>query len=114
MQIEQKHRTLRLLITWVGVIVVAYLVEQAVVHLAGQSTSVLVNATLSMLGDIRVPATLAGYGALGGWALIERKTRQRTTLRHHRRVKELECQIDPARSSSQLTPKGQTNPEDMY
>ena len=46
------------------------------------------------------------------WALLERGLRKRKTVYFQRRIKRLEKQIDPNRSSSMLTEAGDTNPKD--
>lgn len=84
----------------------------AVESLAGKSTTLLLSWGLDLVADWRVSisVTLAGFAGL--WALLERRVRQRTVERLHRRINELETKVDPNRSTSSLTPRGKTNPRD--
>lgn len=46
------------------------------------------------------------------WALVERVLRKRQIERFETHVRNLELRLDPGRSSSRLTRRGDTNPED--
>jgi len=46
------------------------------------------------------------------WAMKERALRRRKTEYFQSRIRSLEQRLDPERTSSKLTPGGDTNPED--
>jgi hypothetical protein len=111
--LEQIYGTIRIGLRcgmWVLVARYGYLAIDA---LSGKSTAVVLSWGLAVIADWRVSisVTLTGFAAL--WALLERRVRQRTVERLHRRIREVETIIDPNRSSSSLTPRGTTNPRDM-
>lgn len=110
--IDQIYGTIRTLIRclmWLGIARYGF---AAVESLAGKSTTLLLSWGLDVVADWRVSisVTLAGFAGL--WALLERRVRQRTVERLHRRINELETKVDPNRSTSSLTPRGTTNPRD--
>jgi hypothetical protein len=86
--------------------------QLSIVAFAGHETSVYVHAILEMFADFRVSIFVTLAGGAGAWAVAERLLRQRMIVRLHTRIKELETQVDPGRSSSGLTRRGQTNPQD--
>jgi hypothetical protein len=94
---------------WLGIARYAFLAVEA---MAGKSTTVLRSWGLAIVADWRVSISVAVAGLAGLWALLERRIRQSTVERLHRRVKELETIVDPNRSSSNLTPRGASNPRD--
>ena len=100
------------LIPWVGVICVAYYVHSSIKSLAGQRT--LASIGIRFLADFRISEALAYiFGACGvGYGFMNRKLRKDNVERMAKRIKELEKQIDVRRSSSRLTPRGETRPED--
>jgi hypothetical protein len=106
-------KTLRTLIRVAGGSFAALVLYWTVVALAGRTTSLLVRVAINALFDVRFALMLGGAAAAVVWAVLERRLRQRTILRLHPRVKQLETMIDPGRSSSNLTPKGETNPMDI-
>lgn len=78
--------------------------------LSGLSTAA--DIQLSFLVDISVYiAWLAGAGGVG-YGLHQRKLRRDTVERLQARITELESEVDPGRTSSGLTGRGDTNPED--
>ena len=95
---------------WGTIAFVAYMAEQSVGLLAGKST----DATLNFLGDLNVSVTLAWTVAVSaiayGW--WQRKLRRDNIQRLEGGKAELEAVIDPRRTSSRLTPRGDTRPED--
>lgn len=94
---------------WVSVF---YFVYEMVFKLAGKFT--FADIGIRFLGDIRMSEALAyalATGA-GGWALLERKLKGDTIERLSGQVEALEKRLDPGRTSSRLTPRGTTRPED--
>lgn len=48
----------------------------------------------------------------GSWAYVERFLRQKTVDALQGRIKALELRLDPGRTTSMLTSRGETNPQD--
>lgn len=113
-RIEQLYATVRLCIKWLGIVVVAWQIRCAIGALAGQNTSVMVNAVLSLLGNIQFTAAISLAGAATVWAICERALRHRKVEKMQGRIRELETQIDPKRTSSGLLTTGKTNPSDKW
>jgi len=111
-RIDQQYRTLRTSIRCVLAGVACYFVFRAIGVLAGQTTSVFVNATLSLLADFKFVLSITLAGAMAAWAFLERAIRERKVAQMSARIAELEQKIDPGRSSSGLDPRGRTNPRD--
>lgn len=105
-------RLVRAIIVSLAIMYVATMAKDAVVALSGQSTNVFVQAGMSFLASMRLIFSFSLTGVAALWAVVERATRQKQAERLHGRIKELERQIDPQRSSSKLTRKGKTNPKD--
>lgn len=87
-------------------------ISTALTTLAGKTTSA--NILVNLLGNLNLSnsiATLFGGGGIA-YGLMERRQRQNMIQRQHGRVKKMEQQIDPNRSSSNITEKGDTNPKD--
>jgi len=109
------------IVKWTGRGVVAYFSFRSVEVLAGKATSA--NIMVQMIqklnigesGDhslwlIVLPALVAvGFAVYG---LRERKLRKDTTARIHGRTARLEKLVDTNRTSSTLTPRGETSEED--
>jgi len=92
--------------------VVAYFFTGALKAYAGEVTFAQVGITL--LGDLKVNEWVA-YLLAGGavtYGLRQRKLRRDKTEELAGRLKQLEGRFDPRRSSSRLTPRGTTHPED--
>jgi hypothetical protein len=111
-RIQQRYSTVRTAIRTLGCAVAAYCFLEAVKALAGQSTSVAFSLILDALVELRFAVTLALAGAACAWAVVERALRHRKVEHMQGRLKQLETSLDPRRSSSGLTTKGQTNPRD--
>lgn len=77
-----------------------------VVELAGHETVVNVVINYMAKGNNIFPWALAGGTTV--WAYSERRLRQIKTQRMSDHVKEIEKRLDPERTSSGLTPTGQT------
>ncbi len=84
----------------------------AIDSLAGQSTlaDIAVNFMTNIKVSVVVSWTVAGGGVFYG--LRQRKLRRDTVERVQKRNQKLEAIIDKRRTSSQLTPRGDTRPED--
>jgi len=89
-----------------------FMAERAIEAVAGQSTTISVGILLRAFADLRVEIAIGVAGLATGWAMLERRQRQRTIDRLHRRISELELKQDPLRLSSGLTTTGKTNPRD--
>lgn len=109
---EERYRLFRLIVIWVGICVLGYWTKSAIIALAGHSTSVVVQAGLKIIADMRFAVSYIFSAGCVTWAVAERKIRQRRVRELHVRIKELETAIDPNRSSSKLTLEGKTNPRD--
>ncbi len=109
---EERYRLFRLIVMWAGICVLGYLAKDAIVALAGHSTSVVVQAGLKIISDVRFTASYMVSAGCTTWAVAERRLRQKRVRELHVRIKELETAIDPNRSSSKLTIEGKTNPSD--
>jgi hypothetical protein len=112
--IDQIYLTIRTLIRVGGGVVAAYFLFDALKHFAGKSTDLDVAASLmfSALVDLKVAILVSLAGAACAWAAVERMIRHRNTEKMAQRIEELEKQIDPQRTSSRLTKRGKTNPQD--
>jgi hypothetical protein len=95
---------------------IAYCTYLTVDSLAGKTT--LANIVLSLLTDMKVSEGVAyAFGAFFGgggiaYGEVQRRLRRRVTRDQANRAALRERRIDPNRSSSNLTPSGDTNPED--
>jgi hypothetical protein len=90
------------LIQWGGLVAIAYLMAPAAEKAAGNTT------IINFLADIDL-GKWAGYAIAtfcgGGWA-IERRMKKKQIERTTDRIKQLECLVDPDRSSSGLDRRG--------
>jgi hypothetical protein len=109
-RIDQRYQTSRTAIRTAGVVGAVWFGGQALAPLAGEDTALTL--AFSILGDLKFTASVALTGAACAWAVVERTLRHRKTQYLQDRVIKLEEQLDPNRSSSGLTRKGQTNPRD--
>jgi hypothetical protein len=101
-----------MLVKWGGLVAIARYGYLTVNALAGQQTAADIG--INFLADIRVSEALAwllaGCGVFYGRR--ERKLRKDSIERLQQRNRTLEKVIDPGRTSSNLTPRGDTRPED--
>ncbi len=100
------------LICYSAFVLCFYFMYRTAATLAGKTTTA--NIGLGMFGALRIDA-LVGYtvGVLGTiYGLRQQKLRRDKTEYLQGRIKKLEMQSDPKRSSSKLTPRGTTNPKD--
>jgi len=97
-------------VTWGAIVWVASMVRDAFIASVGKTTdvSVLVSLFFSKGNDYGIPWAVAIACIL--WGVAERKLRQKKTEQLQSRVVELERQLDPNRTSSDLLPSGKSNP----
>ena len=101
---------------WGGAAVIVYYLYKSVEAVAGRVTVANVDIALDPFATrwpVRVCLALGALGVIGslyGWR--ERRLRRTTIERLQRRNQTLEKLIDPNRTSSELTPRGDTRPED--
>lgn len=111
---DERYKTVRTLIRTAGWVVGAVILYLIVIELAGKDTTVNVLASMlvSLLVDIKftLVAVLAVTTTI--WAFVERGFRRNKVEALQARIRTLETQIDPGRTSSGLTPRGETNPVD--
>jgi len=100
------------LIRWAGVVLIARYGYLTVHDLAGQATTADIG--IKLLTDVKISEALAWLLAGGGilYGRQQRKLRKDTVERLQERNRNLERTIDPKRTSSDLTPRGETRPED--
>lgn len=100
------------LIRWSAIILIARYGYLSIEALAGKST--LADIGINFLSDIKVSVAIAWGVGVGGaiYGLKQRKLRRDTVERLQERIQTLEAEKDPARTSSQLTKRGDTRPED--
>jgi hypothetical protein len=108
--VDERYKTARTVIRWAGLCMLMYLFMAGLAPLAGKET--VVSFALSILADFKFALSVALAGAATAWALVERKLRQRKTEYFQDRIRRLETQVDPRRSTSGLTREGKTNPND--
>lgn len=91
---------------------VAWFTRDVLVAYAGQTTSA--NVIVKLIADLRVAVVVPWALAAGGvaYGLRQKHLKEDAIERLTKRPQELEKLIDPNRTSSQLTPRGRTNPKD--
>jgi len=112
--VDQAYGTLRRLIAWTGICVLGYFGKEAIVALAGHHTFADISLTLKWLVGEKKGVVFAWANAIG-WGLYgfrQRKLRRDFIQKSTARMKQLELERDPGRTSSNLTDRGETNPED--
>jgi hypothetical protein len=99
-------------IMWFSLVGIAAFFYLSTKSLAGHYT--FADIGIKVIGDFKISEGLAylfGAGGLG-FGLTERRLRRKTTERFANRNAALERLVDPDRTSSHLTNRGTTNPED--
>ncbi|WP_144057448.1 hypothetical protein [Novipirellula maiorica] len=100
-------------IRWTGCGVIAYFLFKAIDSLSGQTTTADIG--IGLVGQLELSDVFAilfgGGGAVYG--ARQKSLRQETVERLQLRIRELEENEDGSRTSSGLTPRGETNPEDI-
>ncbi len=100
------------LFRWVGIVLIVRYAYLGIEALAGKST--LADIGVNFLTDINVSVALAWAAGFGGmvYGIKQRELRKDTIERLVGRIKQLEDEVDPNRTSSNLTKRGDTRPED--
>jgi hypothetical protein len=113
-RIDQFYLTVRTVVRGVCWVAAAYFGFGAIGQFAGESTDVnfALSLVISALFELKFVIAIALTGMACAWAAAERVLRHRKVEKLQGRIRELETAIDPERSTSGLTTKGQTNPID--
>jgi hypothetical protein len=111
-RIVERYALARTGLRTIGILLGVWLARAAIGDLAGQETAVTVSTALSVVGDMKVTASVTLAGSAAIWAVVERALRRRKTEKLQERIIELETAWDQRRSSSGLTPTGRTHPRD--
>jgi uncharacterized membrane protein len=100
------------LIRWGAIVLIARYVYLSISTLSGHST--FADIGINFLASVHISVAIAWGASVGGvlYGVNQRKLRKDTVEHFHGRIKELETMIDPSRSTSNLTPRGDTRPED--
>jgi len=100
------------LIKWGGLVAISYFIYLSIDSLAGETTAADIG--IGLLADIKLSDAAAWvFGGSGTvYGLRQRTLRRSTIERLQARIKELEKAIDPKRTSSGLTTRGETHPMD--
>jgi len=103
-------------IRWGALVVMALLARQAIQALAGKETDASLLLGLEAFGKVEVTWTVTIAVGLAGitYGLKERGLRKETVKRLGARPKELEKRLDPGRTSSRITEKGDTHERDLH
>jgi hypothetical protein len=114
LKVDQRYRTARTLIRAGFGAFAFWCLYLATDTVAGKTTAFQAALTVgfSLLWDIRFVVAFSLAGAATAWGTAERMLRHRKVNYLQGRIKELEEQIDPKRSTSGLTTKGRTHPRD--
>jgi hypothetical protein len=90
---------------------IAWCAYRTIASLSGETT--IAHIVINLLGSVSVSQGVAWIFGVGGtgYGVYQRKLRRDYIEKHEARVKGLEAQIDPDRSSSGLTRRGQTPKE---
>jgi hypothetical protein len=100
-------------VRWGGAVLISRYVFLAISSLSGETT--VADIGIQFLGNLTVSETVAWiFGGSGVYyGLKHRKLRRDTAERLGSRNAKLEKRLDPQRRSSELTPRGETHPEDL-
>jgi len=101
-------------IRWVGLAVLLYFCWRSVDALAGRTTLANIGVGVKLLGKVYISQAVAWlFGGCGvGYGLRQRALRHSAIARLSPAVREREQALDPKRTSSELTERGRTKPED--
>jgi len=97
---------------WFSLVAISAFFYLSTKSLAGHYT--FADIGIKVIGDFKISEAvsyLLGAGGMG-YGLRERRLRRQTTERLTQRTIALEKLVDPSRTSSHLTARGTTNPED--
>jgi p-aminobenzoyl-glutamate transporter AbgT len=113
---ETLHAAVVRLCKWIPIAFMCYVAYLSIAALAGKST--LAAFGIYLVSDLKVNKFLshivmAAFG-IGGtsYGYAQKRLQQRNIERMSSVIQELENKLDPSRSSSRLTAKGLTRPED--
>jgi p-aminobenzoyl-glutamate transporter AbgT len=113
---ETIHAAVVRLCKWIPITAICYFAYLAIAALAGKST--LAELGFYLIADLKMNKVvshlvMAAFG-IGGtsYGYSQRKLKQKNIERTSKTIQELESRLDPKRSSSRLTRKGLTRPED--
>jgi sulfite exporter TauE/SafE len=99
-------------IKWGSLAFIAFMGRDSIFALAGKTTTAVFLADFGQSIELKEVITYT-VGLLGViYGLYERNTRQKKTQYLGDEIKKLELLLDPKRSSSKLTARGTTRPED--
>ena len=101
------------LIRWGAICFIAYLVFRCIETLAGKTT--FADIGIDFLADVKISVLLSLCAGAGGvaYGYKQRQLRKSTVELLHKRINELETEVDSSRSSSNLTARGDSNPRDV-
>jgi hypothetical protein len=101
-----------LIFPWGSLVAIFWLLHLMVDQLAGRVT--MAQLGMSFMGSIRVPdaVLLVFGGSAGGWAFRERNLRRKKIAEMSDHIQHLESLVDSNRTTSGLTRRGTTRPED--
>jgi hypothetical protein len=91
----------------------AYQGRLALAAFAGHTTFASLLLALGANASISITLSWTATAAFAIWVFLERRLRKGTTERLTLRNRELELRIDRGRTSSELTTRGDTRPEDQ-
>lgn len=99
-------------VPWGSAILIAWYFYKSVSSLAGLYTFAQIG--VGFLGDFRISEGIAYLFGAGGvaYGVKRHRLQQENIERTAQRISDLEKRLDPKRSSSRLTPRGKTRPED--
>lgn len=100
------------LITWGGIVLCFRYAYFMIASLAGKTT--FADVAVNVLGKIGISTSLAWFlaASCGVYGFSQRRLRKNTVERLQGRIVEFEKAKDASRSSSNLTPRGDTRAED--
>lgn len=102
----------KMVIRYGTIALIGYFARDVLIEWTGETTSA--NLLFNIVTDIKFPVAALGATNVITFVLYrrERQLRQDNTKHMHRPVRAKELEIDPERSSSNLTERGTTNPKD--
>lgn len=102
-------------IRWGSLVAMAYLGHLSIVAMAGRMTLADIAVNFSALGKAEVSVPIAVVTAVIAiiYGRRQRKLRKDTIENLQGRIRYLEQQLDPGRTSSSITVRGDTQEEDM-
>jgi hypothetical protein len=103
----------RLLVPWGFGALIAFFAYLSIAILAGRYTFAQIG--VNVLGNLKISESISYVSGLTGvlYGLKERRLRRKNIQRLSTQIQKLEKQADPNRSSSDLTERGTTRPEDV-